>query len=164
MILGGTVAGVAVQGVTTPGPADISPQLGFGAVGNGQAWLTTPGVFNGSLKALGTLLTGTTNIDWTAAGIYTFTCYGGAMTLQFATTATTALAAASQVLSPSLGQTICLIITGAGSAAITWPSTVTWVGAASSSAPTVTGNVTVVYLTCTAVGSSPTYIGFYLTN
>jgi len=155
MILGGTVAGVAVQGVTTPGPADISPQLGFGAVGNGKAWVTTPGVFNGAISALGTLPTGTTILDWTQAGIYTFTAYAGSFTISFTNAGN---------LTPSLGQTIQVVITGAGSASPTWPSSVTWVGAASASAPTLTGNVTIVYLTCVAVGSSPTIYGFYLTN
>ena len=169
MILSNTVTSAAVAGTTVQAAADDNPILGFSAVGNGRNWVGTPGVMNGAVNNLGTLATGTTNIDWTAAGIYTLTCYGGAMTFQFATTATASLAAASQVLSPSLGQTIMLIITGAGSAAITWPTTISWVGEGTSgagvhTAPTVTSVTTVVYLTCTAVGSAPTYLGLYITG
>jgi len=170
MILANTVTSAGVAGgAGVPAAADDNPILGYGAVGTGRNWVATPGCFNGALSALGTLATGTTNLDWTQAGIFTFTCYGGTMTLQFATTATSALAAASQILSPSIGQTIMLVITGAGSAAITWPSTISWVGVGTATdgvhtAPTVTSVTTVVYLTCTGVGSAPTYVGFYVTG
>src|SRR5271166_1565055 len=123
MILSNTITSAAVQGATVQAAADVNPVLGFSAVGNGRNWVATPGVFNGALNAMGTLVTGTTYFDWTSYGIFTLTCYGGSMTFSFYQTSATAAP-----YTPSVGQTIMMIITGTGSAAVTWPSTVTWVG------------------------------------
>jgi len=161
MILSNTVTSAAVQGNTVSAAADDNPILGFGAVGNGRNWVGSPGAFNAAISALGTLVTGTNIIDWTTAGYFTSTAYGGAFTLSFTN--------ASNVLTPSLGQTIVLVITGAGSASATWPSTISWVGVGASgsgvhAAPTLTSVTTIVYLTCTGVGASPTYTGLYVTG
>ena len=164
MILSNTITSQGVAGGTgVPAAADDNPVLGFSAVGNGRNWVGTPGCFNGAINAMGTLATGTTYFDWTSYGIFSLTCYGGAMTFSFNASST------ATVASPSLGQTILLVITGAGSAAITWPATVSWIGLGTTgsgvhAAPTVTSVTTYVLLTCTAVGSSPTYTGMYITG
>ncbi len=142
-----------VQGTTTP----TGDTLPFGVPGlvptaTGLGWLMMPG---SGFVALGTLATGTTQLNCAVANYFTFTCYGGAMTLL--------------PVNMLLGQTIVLWITGAGSAAITWPGTTSWVGVGSATdgvhvAPTVTSLTTVVALTCTAIGASPTYNGFYITG
>ena len=167
MILSNTITSQGVAGGTgVPAAADDNPVLGFSAVGNGRNWVATPGSFNAALQTI-TAASGAVaanNIDWTTGGFFTVTQYAGAFTIAFWTTATYANASGSQVLSASLGQTIAIYIPATGSAAITWPSTITWMGSGSASAPTTTTNATLIYLTCTAVGASPTYIGFYLTN
>ncbi len=151
--------------------ADDNPLLGFGAVGNGRNWVGTPGSFNAAIVAI-TAASGSNvanNIDWTQGGLFNVTQYGGAYTITFATTATASLAAASQVLSPSVGQTIAIYLPAVGSAAITWPTTITWFGIGVSgscvaTAPTTTTNATLIYITCLTTGSSPTYLAFYFTN
>ena len=167
MILANTVTSAGVAGgAGVPAAADDNPILGWSAVGQGRNWVGTPGSFNAALQTI-TAVSGAAaanNIDWTTGGFFTVTQYGGAFTVAFWTTATYANAAGAQVLSASLGQTIAIYIPAVGSAAITWPSTITWVGSASASAPTTTTNATLVYLTCTAVGSAPTFVGFYLTK
>ena len=170
MILSNTLTSAAVQGTTVQAAADDNPVLGFSAVGNGRNWVSTPSP-NYVISALG-VLGATGNIDWSAAGYYSFTTTSGTnLTLTFATTATAALAAASQVNSFSLGQAIKVRITGAGTPTITWPSTVTWVGTldstsgSSSSAPVVvSGKVIDVTLVCTGVGSAPTFDGTFITG
>ena len=164
MILANTTTSPAVGNLSAvAAAADDNPILGFSAVGNGRSWVGTPGVMNGAINAMGTLATGTTYFDWTSYGIFSLTCYGGAMTFSFNASST------ATVASPSLGQTILLVITGAGSAAITWPSTISWIGVGTSgagvhAAPTVTSVTTYVLLTCTATGSAPTYTGLYITG
>jgi|SRR5271157_2010058 len=171
MILANTVTSSAVQGVTVPAAADDNPLQGFSAVGTGSNWVGTPGSFNAALSALGTPTAGTVvNLDWTAAGLFTMTMpSSGTSTFQFATTATAALAAAKQVASFSLGQTIQIVITGTGGVTVAWPTTISWVGVGTATdgvhaAPTLTSVTTVIYLTCTGVGTSPTFIGFYITG
>ncbi len=166
MILSNTLTSAAVQGNTVQAAADDNPLLGFGAVGTGRNWVGTPGSFNAAIVAIAAASGSNVanNIDWTVGGFFNVTQYAGAYTITFATTATAANAAASQVLSPSVGQTISIYLPAVGSAAITWPSTITWVGSGSASAPTTTTNATLVYLTCLTTGSAPTYVGFYLTN
>jgi len=166
MILSNTVASAAVQGVTVNAAADDNPVLGFSAVGNGRNWVTTPGLANAAINPLGTLTNGAAvNFDWSAYGYFTLTLpSGGTNAATFATTATAALAAASQVNSFQLGQLIKLRITGGGGT-ITFPGTITWVaqGVAATTAPTWTGSlVTDVYLICTAVGSAPTFDATYI--
>jgi len=105
-----------------------------------------------NVLALGTLATGTTTFNWAASNYYTLTCYAGAMTFAFSN------------VQP--GQSIRMFITGAGSAAITWPSTFTWIGltaapAASAVAPVVTSATVLVDITCTTLGN---YIGSYITS
>ena len=62
---------------------------------------------------------------------------------------------------------ITLAITGAGSAAVTWPGTFQWCGiiatpAVSASAPVLTTAVlTIVNITCVSLGN---YIGEYITS
>ncbi len=167
MILSNTVTSAAVQGNTVSAAADDNPVLGFSGVGNGRNWVATPGSFNAALQTI-TAASGAVaanNIDWTTGGLFTINQYGGAFTVAFWTTGTYANASGSQVLSAQLGQTIILYIPATGSAAITWPSTITWFGSSgSASAPTTTTNATIVYLTCMAVGSAPTFLGMYVTN
>ena len=169
MILANTVTSAAVQGVTVPAAADDNPLLGSGVVGTGRNWVSTPGLANATISALG-VLGATGNIDWSAAGYFSFTTTSGTnLTLTFATTATAALAAASQIGSFSLGQMIKIRVTGAGTPTITWPSTVTWVGivsgggATSAAAPVVVNSKQIdVALVCTGVGSAPTFDGFFI--
>jgi hypothetical protein len=154
MILGGTVTSPAVQGVTTQAPADSTPLLGFGAVGNGEIWRSTPSP-NFALVAAGTLTTAL-NIDWTVAGLTTVT-----LTASDTLVVTFGLGSSSGSLSAQLGQIIRVRFVGASGASITWPSTVTWLGA---TAPTYTGTTPVVVeLTCTGTGSAPTFDGNYWT-
>ena len=134
-----------------PTPGDtlpFSPQ-GLIPVSTGTGWQTVP---LSSVSALGTLATGTTTINCGLYNYFTLTCYGGAMTFAFANI--------------QVGQTIEMFITGAGSAAITWPGTFSWIGltatpAASSSAPVVTAATVLVAITCTSVGN---YVGSYITS
>ena len=171
MILANTVASAAVQGVTVQAAADDNPILGSGVVGTGRNWVSTPGLANATISALG-VLGATGNIDWSAAGYFSFTTTSGTnLTLTFATTATAALAAASQIDSFSLGQMIKIRVTGAGTPTITWPSTVTWLGTldstsgSSSSAPVVvSGKLIDITLVCTGVGSAPTFDGTFITG
>jgi hypothetical protein len=172
MILSNTLTSAAVQGTTVQAAADDNPVLGYGVVGQGRNWVSTPGLANAAISALGTLnLTG--NIDWSAAGYFSFTCTASAaLVLTFATTATATLAAASQINSFSLGQVIKIRITSASGTAgtIAWPSTVTWAGTLTAGGGThaaplpVTGSVLIdVTLVCTGVGSAPTFDGTYVT-
>jgi hypothetical protein len=122
--------------------------------------VSTPS-YNLAVVAQGTLTTAL-NIDWSVAGLTTLTLTASdTLVVTFATTATASLAAASQVNSFQLGQIIRVRFVGASGASITWPSTITWLGAA---APTYTGTTPVVVeLTCTGVGSAPTFDGNYWT-
>ncbi len=176
MILANTVPSQAVgpsgSTFTAQSAADDNPVLGYGAVGNGRNWVSTPGLANASISALG-VLGATGNIDWSAAGYFSFTTTAStALTLTFATTATAALAAASQVNSFSLGQMIRIRITGGGTAStITWPSTIAWIGmltgtsGSSQAAPVwVTTKLLDITLVCTGVGSAPTFDGVYMTG
>jgi hypothetical protein len=132
-----------------------------------MAWTASPSP-NFAISALGTLTT-TGNIDWSAAGYFSFTTTSGDnLTLTFATTATAALAASAQVNSFTVGQMIKIRVTGAGTPTITWPSTVTWVGitatpTVSASAPlVVNGSQIDITLVCTLAGSAPTFDGLYV--
>ncbi len=167
MILANTVASAPVQGVSVQAAADDNPILGYGVVGAGRNWVSTPGLANAAINALGTLVANAAvNFDWSAYGYFTVTLPNtGTNAATFATTATAALAAASQVNSFQLGQLIKLRITGGGGGTITFPGTITWVaqGVAATTAPTWTGSlVTDVYLICTAVGSTPTFDATYI--
>ncbi len=166
IILANTIASAPVQGVSVQAAADDNPILGSGVVGTGRNWVSTAGVANAVLAALDTPTAGATiNLDWTAAGLFTVTMpSSGTSTFQFATTATAASAAASQVLSAALGQLILVQITGTSGVTVAWPTTITWIGAASAAAPTLTGNTTLIWLICTGVGSAPSFTGFYLTS
>ena len=150
---GGSQMGV-IQSPSTPAGDTLPYSAGMSPVGTGAGWLMMPDG-QGLPIALGTLATGTTNLNCALYNYFSFTCYGGAMTLVF-----------QNML---VGQQIQLLITGAGSAAITWPSTVAWVGVGSATdgvhvAPTVTSLTTWVMVTCTALGTSPTYTGIYITG
>ena len=64
-------------------------------------------------------------------------------------------------LSAQPGQVIRVRFVGAATASITWPATITWLGAA---VPTYTSTTPVVVeLTCMTSGSSPTFDGNYWT-
>ncbi|MGO9384208.1 MAG: hypothetical protein ACLP4W_19485 [Mycobacterium sp.] len=163
MILSNTLTSATVQGTAVQAAADDNPVLGFGVVGNGRNWISTPGFANSAVLAAGTLGVGATlNIDWTQVGYATLTlAASGTNVITFATTATASLAAASQVASFQLGQTLHLRITGGG-AAVTWPtgtfSYVTASVALSTTNLTMTGTTTWdMFITCTGVGSSPTF-------
>ena len=154
MIVTGTVTSPPVQGATVPEPVDNSPPNGFGVVGQNSKWVATPSP-NFALVAAGTVTTAL-NIDWTQAGLTT-------VTLTAATTCvvTFGLGGSTGALSAQLGQVIRVRFVGASTASITWPSTVTWLGA---SAPTYTSTTPVVVeLTCTGTGSAPTFDGNYWT-
>ncbi len=144
-----------VQGTTAP-LGDTLPYTLDNAVpmatGTGWQMGLTPAY---SVAALGTLATGTTTLNCSLFNYFTFTCYGGAMTLVFGNI--------------QIGQSIKLLITSAVSAAVTWPGTFTWIGvviapAVANVAPVLTSagpNVTEVTITCTSAGN---YVGFYITN
>lgn len=161
MILSNTVAAPSVQGVAAVGPADEGgAPVGSSVISNGASWQssTTPGYV---IKALGTLATGTTILDWTQAGLFTFTAYGGAFTLSFTN--------AAGVFTPLVGQALEIYITGAGSAAATWPTTITWVGSVAAgggttSAPVLSANNTSITLVCLTGGASPTFLGTFITS
>ena len=151
---GGSQMGT-VQSSTTPLGDTLPYTLDNGvpmATGTGWQIGLTPAY---SVAALGTLATGTTTLNCSLFNYFTFTCYGGAMTLAFGNI--------------QIGQSIKLLITSAASAAITWPGSFTWVGiliapAVSNSAPVLTSggpNVTEVTITCTSIGN---YVGVYITN
>jgi hypothetical protein len=166
MILRGLTASPPVQGVTVQDPVDTTGPIGFSPAGMGGWWTALPSP-NFAVSALG-VLGATGNIDWSAAGYFSFTTTSGTnLTLTFATTATAALAAASQVNSFQLGQVIFIRVTGAGTPTITWPSTVTWVGVTAT--PTTSASAPLVHtqnfiaLVCTGTGSAPTFDGFYVT-
>ena len=167
MILANTVPSQAVgpsgSTFTAQAAADDNPIVGYGVVGAGRNWVSTPGSFNAAVLAAGTLATGATlNVDWTQVGYASVTLFtSGTNVLTFATTATASLAAASQIGSFSLGQTLHLRITGAG-AALTWPTgTYNYVAqgvAFSTTNLTFTGStVWDMFITCTATGSAPTF-------
>jgi len=151
--ISGVVASPSVQGVSANSPADIAYTQGFSAVGNGQAWVLTPGQ-NYAISALGTAVATATRsmvVDWTTAAYFTVTAYGGGWTITFNN--------AAGVFTPVFGQEIFINITHAASSAITWPSTVTWISAGAAG-PTTTTNNCIVALLCTNAGSSPTFIGY----
>ena len=141
-------------GVVPPTPGDILPFSQAGAVptATGSGWIMQLGPTY-SVQAMGTLATGTTTFNWGQYNLFTLTCYGGAMTFAFANVA--------------VGQSVTLAITGAASAAVTWPTTFQWCGviatpAVSASAPVLTSAVlTVVNITCISPGN---YIGEYVTS
>ena len=145
---------VQTTGVLPAPNADILPFALAGSVpmANGAGWqMNLMPVF--SVSALGTLATGTTTFNWAQYNYFTLTCYGGAMTFAFSN------------VTP--GQMIKLLITGAASAAVTWPTTFTWIGitsapAVSASAPVLTAvQQTEVEIVCTSAGN---YVGKYIIN
>ncbi len=163
MVIGGTVTSPAVGGVTVQDPADTSPSVGLSVVGNGRYWSASPSP-NYVISALGTVTTAV-NIDWTSAGYFSLTLTGSdTCVMMFG------IGSSTGALSASLGQVIKIRLTGAASAAITWPSTITWVGVlastggASGSAPTIAANTYDITLVCTQTGSAPTFDGTYITS
>ena len=156
MILSNTVSSsVVLNGAisTVNTPADESAPAGFMPSSNGKSWVALPGPAS-AIKALGTAVATATSsllVDWTVASFFTCTAYGGGWTITFTT--------AAGVYTPSVGQIIRIQVTGAGSSAITFPSTITWI-TASAAAPTCGTNSQVIAIICTATGSSPTYIGW----
>jgi hypothetical protein len=163
-VVGGIVASPAVQGVTGTGPADLNPPVGMSISSNGRGWALNPGE-SFVISALGVITTAV-NLDWTQAGYFSFTTTSGNNA-----TVTFGIGGSTGALSASLGQTIKVRITGAGTPTITWPATVTWVGTldsttgSSSSAPVVVnGKVIDVALVCTNTGSAPTFDGTFITG
>jgi len=165
MILANTVASQAVgpsgSTFTAQAAADDNPILGFGAVGNGRNWVSTPGSFNAACLFAGTLATGVTlNVDWTAIGYASVTLFtSGTNVLTFYTAAS--IPSGANLPSFSLGQTLHLRITGAG-ASLTWPSgTFSYVAqgvAFSTTNLTFTGStVWDMFITCTGTGAVPTF-------
>ena len=156
MILSNTVAtSVVLNGTTSTvsTPADESAPAGFMPSSNGKSWVALPGPA-AAISALGTAVataTSSLTVDWSVASFFTCTAYGGGWTISFKNAAGT--------LTPAVGQIIRIQITHAGSSAITWPSTVTWI-TASAAAPACATYDMVVALICTATGSAPTYIGW----
>ena len=160
MIVSGTVPSPPVQGVTVQDSVDVSPPTGFTVVGQNSRWTASPSPNFATVNA--GVLASTYNLDWDLAGLTILTLTASnTLTLTFATTATAALPSASQVSSPGQGQITRVEFTGAQGASITWPSTITWL---SGQAPSYTNtNPTLVELTCTGAGLSPTFIGTYST-
>ncbi len=161
-VVGGITTSAPVQGVSVSGPADVGPPTGAGIMALNGKWVIDPGE-SFVTQALG-VLGATGNIDWSAAGYFSFTTTSGTnLTLTFGVTGTTT------VLSASPGQMIKIRITGAGTPTITWPATVAWVGivsgggTSSASAPVVVNSKQIdVTLVCTASGSAPTFDGFFV--
>ncbi len=145
----GTVQNPASVPPTSGDTLPYSPQ-GLIPISTGTGWQTVP---IASVSALGTLPTGTTTFNCGLYNFFTLTCYGGTMTFAFSNV--------------QVGQVITLAITGASSAAVTWPGTFSWCGiiatpAVSASAPVLTAAVlTMVSVTCTSPGN---YIGEYITS
>ncbi len=166
MILKGLTASPPVQGVTVQDPIDVGAPQGFSPVGMG-GWFSALPSPSFAYSALG-VLGATGNIDWSAAGYFSFTTTSGTnLTLTFATTATAALAAAAQIPSYQLGQLIKIRVTGAGTPTITWPATITWIGSVAAGTPSASAplvhtqnDITIV---CTGTGSAPTFDGWYIT-
>ncbi len=159
MILGGTVTSPPVGGTTVQDPADTSPTLGLSVIGNGRYWQasTCPGYV---VSALGTLAAGANIIDWTQAGLFTFTGNASAYSVTFTN--------AAGVFTPVQGQAIEIFITGAAGT-LTWPTTITWCGSVAAgggsiSAPVTTANTTSITLVCLSGGSAPTFLGTYITS
>jgi hypothetical protein len=165
MILANTVTSPSVGGVTVSGPADISPGVGQGVVGNGRQWISTPGLANATIVALG-VVGSTANIDWSLGGYFSLTTTASTnLTLTFGTTG--ALTTASY----DLGQHIRIRITAGGAtvSTVTWPATIAWVGnltstgGTSQSAPVLVANkLCDVVLTCTGIGTAPTFDGVFI--
>jgi hypothetical protein len=163
MIISNTVASAAAaQGAgTVNAPADDTPTLGFGVVGNGQQWVATPGP-NYAISALGTAVATATSsllVDWRTASYFTCTAFTSGWTITFTD--------ASSVFTPVLGQNIKIKITHASGSTPVWPLTggspqITWLVGSGGAAPTTTGKDCVVDLVCTGVGSSPTFDGWYV--
>ena len=129
MIVSGTVPSAPVQGVTVQGPADVNPPNGAGVMAQNGKWVLNPGE-SFVLAALGTAVataTASMIVDWTTAGCFAVTAYGGGWTITFNN--------AAGEFTPQLGQAILLNITHAASSAITWPSTITWFGPSSAPRP-----------------------------
>ena len=167
MIISGTVASPAAgpalpSWVNAPaGPADENPPNGASAFGSNGKWVasTCPGYV---ISALGTLAAGANIIDWTTAGLFTFTGNASAYSVTFIN--------AAGVLTALPGQAIELFITGAAGT-LTWTqaSGITWCGSVaagggSTSAPVTTANTTSITLVCLTGGSSPTFLGTYITS
>jgi hypothetical protein len=176
MILGNTITSQAVgaSAVTVLSAADDNPVQGYGAVGNGQQWVGTPGLANAAINAMGTVTTAA-NLDWSAYGYFTLTTTASTnVAFTFYTTASNT--AGTNLASYSLGQQIRIrILAGAATVSVlSWPSTITWVGmktgtggssqvaAGASGAPLVANKLADIVLTCTSTGSSPTFDGIYM--
>ena len=149
MILSGTVTSPAVQGVTVQDPADQSAPSGFGVVANGMRWVATPGPNFAIATPATPASSGTSIFDWTQASYFIWTPYGGSCTVSFTN--------AAGVLTPSLGQMILVHVPHAGSASVTWPSTITWLTGSGGAAPALTAKDCVIAFVCTATGSAPTF-------
>src|SRR5208337_3723494 len=78
---GGSQMGV-IQSPSTPAGDTLPYSAGMSPVGTGAGWLMMPDG-QGLPIALGTLATGTTNLNCALYNYFSFTCYGGAMTLVF---------------------------------------------------------------------------------
>jgi hypothetical protein len=138
----------------------------------GGWWTANPSP-NYAFSALG-VVGATANIDWSAAGYFSFTTTASTnLTLTFATTATSALAAAAQVASFDLGQTIRIRVTSSAATidTITWPATIAWLGmltgtsGSSQAAPVlIASKLLDIVLTCTGTGTAPTFDGVYMTG
>ncbi len=163
MVVGGTVTSAPVGGVSVQAPADDSPIVGMSIVGNGRQYVQSPAP-NYVISAVGTVTTAA-NLDWTQAGYFSLTLTGSDTCV-----ITFGIGSSSGALSASLGQAIKIRLTGAASAAITWPSTITGVGVLAStggtsgSAPTIAANTYDITLVCTQTGSAPTFDGTYVTS
>ena len=167
-VVSGTVSSSPVGPAATvvQAPADECPPNGAGIMGLNGKWVLDPGE-SFIVQALGVLNT-TGNIDWSAAGYFSFTCTASAtLTLTFGVTG------ALTTPSFSLGQLIKVrIISASGTAGtIAWPNTIAWIGTTTAGAAThatpvpVTGSVQIdVSLVCTGTGSAPTFDGIYTTG
>ena len=162
-IVTGTVALAPVQGVSVPAPADFTPPAGMSLSSNGRGWVLNAGE-SFVVAALGTV-TNAANLDWTQGGYFSLT-----LTASTTCVITFGTGSATGPLSPSLGQLVKIRLTGAASAAITWPSTINWLGVLTSTggtshaAPTIAALTYDITLVCTNTGSAPTFDGTYITS
>ena len=138
---------------------DVSPPTGFSVVGQNSRWTASPSPNFATVNA--GVLALTYNLDWDLAGLTILTLTASnTLTLTFATTATAALPSASQVSSPGQGQITRVEFTGAQA----FDHMALDHHMALGTGPSYTNtNPTLVELTCTGAGLSPTFIGTYST-
>jgi hypothetical protein len=142
MILSNTVASsVVLNGATCTAntPADESAPRGFMPASNGQSWVGIPGPAMALVTLANGTSSGTTTMDWSQGGYFTWTPYGGACSLV--------------VSNAIVGQMVLIKVLHVSSANITWPVTTTWYTGSSGTKPDDTGKDAVVAIVCTGAAT-----------